>query len=75
MRRFRGAKKSVMNEAKKKMLEDRGALFKEEGDLVREYTAMHEDNFFCIWLRSDEEGRAREGEVMRQKMKAGGGDR
>ena len=31
--------------AKKRMLEDRGAKPKEEGDIVREYNAMHEEKF------------------------------
>ena len=40
--------------------EDRGALLEEEGDLVREYTAMHDENFVSSWLTRDEEGRAME---------------
>ena len=35
-------KKGDWNIAKKRMLEDRGALLKEEGDLVKEYKAMHD---------------------------------
>ena len=27
------------------MLQDRGAFPEEEGDVIREYKAMHEDNF------------------------------
>ena len=38
------------------MLQDRGALAKEEGDIVREYKAMHEENFLSRWLREDVEG-------------------
>ena len=33
------------------MLQDRGALPEEEGDVVREYKAMHEDNFLSSWLK------------------------
>ena len=42
----------------RKMLEDREALPKEEGDLITEYKAMHEDNFFSSRLRKDLEGKA-----------------
>ena len=34
--------KGLWNLAREKMLQDRGALPKEEGDIVREYKAMHE---------------------------------
>ena len=33
---------------KMKMLEDRGAMSREEGDLVRAYKAMHEDLFSVV---------------------------
>ena len=33
------------------MLQDRGALLEGEGDIVREYKAMHEDNLLSSWLR------------------------
>ena len=45
------------------MLQDRGALLKEESDMVREYKAMHEGNVPSSWLRKDREdkkGRKRE---------------
>ena len=35
------------------MLQDRGVLPREEGDMVREYKAMHEDNFLSSWLGED----------------------
>ena len=41
---------------------DRGALPKEEGDVVREYKAMHEEHFVSSWLREgveDKEERRR----------------
>ena len=36
------------------MLQD-GALPKEDGDVVREYKAMHEENFLCSCFRKDGE--------------------
>ena len=39
------------------MLEDRGALPKEEGDLIIEYKAMHEENFLSSCLEDDTEGK------------------
>ena len=40
-----------MESRKRKMLQDRGALPREEGDVVREYNATHEKNFLSSWLR------------------------
>ena len=40
-----------------KMLQDRGALPKEEGDVVRAHKAMHEENFLSSWLWDDVEGK------------------
>ena len=34
-------------------LQERGALPREEGDVIREYEAMHEENFLSSWLRED----------------------
>ena len=45
------AQKGSWNITKKRMLEDGGALPKEDGDLPREYQAMHEENFLSSWLR------------------------
>ena len=44
------------------MLQDRGTLPKKEGDVIREYKAMHEDNSLSSWLRED--GKHKEGIVM-----------
>ena len=41
------------------MLEDRGAVPKEDGDLLREYQAMREENFLSSWLREDAEVKTR----------------
>ena len=35
------------------MLQDRGSLLEEEGDIVTEYEAMHEENFLGSWTRED----------------------
>ena len=47
------AQKRIVNLAREKMLQDRGVLLKEEGVVVREYKAMHEENFLSSWLRED----------------------
>ena len=39
------------------MLQDRPALLREEGDVPREYKAMHEENFPSSWLRENVEGK------------------
>ena len=49
-------KKRLWNVAKKRMLEDRRVLPKEDGNQLREYEAMHEENFLISWLREDVEG-------------------
>ena len=51
------AQQTLWNLDRKKMLQDRGALPKEEADIVREYKAMHEDNFLSCLLREDVEGK------------------
>ena len=35
-------------------MKERGELPNEEGDAVREYKAMHEENFWSNWPREDE---------------------
>ena len=39
------AQKGLWNLAREKRLQERGAMPEEEGDVIREYTAMHETNF------------------------------
>ena len=69
--------KESVERAREKMLQDRGALPNEEGDIVREYKAMHEEHFLSSWLREDVEGRkdreekAREEESRNGKRKVG----
>ena len=44
-RRLHDPKRALEHNEKKRMLEDRGAMPREEGDLVREYKDVHEENF------------------------------
>ena len=50
------AQKRAMECGRRKMLEDRGALPKEDGDQLRKYKAMHEDNFLDSWPRENVQG-------------------
>ena len=47
------AQKGLRNLAREKRLQDRGALPREEGEVIMEYHAMHEEKFLSIWLRVD----------------------
>ena len=38
-------------------MKERGELPNEVGDAVSDYVAMHEENFWSIWLREDERGK------------------
>ena len=51
-----GSEKGYGNSAKERMLGDRGAFLEEDGNRMREYKAMHEENFLSSWLREDVEG-------------------
>ena len=53
------AQKGLWNLDREKMLQDRGALPEEEGDIVREYKAKHEDIFLSSWLREDLVGKGK----------------
>ena len=59
----------MWNIAKKRMLEDRGASPKEEGDSTREHKAMHEEHVLSSWLRRNVEGRAAQKETMKKEAK------
>ena len=61
--------KGLENIAKKRMLEDRGALPREDGDLLREYHALHEGYFLSSWLREDVEGKEEERERLNKEAK------
>ena len=39
--------------ASEKVLQDRREWSKEEGDVIREYEATHEEHFLSSWLRED----------------------
>ena len=52
------AQKGLWNTARKRMLEDRGALPKEDGEFVRADKAIHEKAFLSSWLSEDTEGKA-----------------
>ena len=43
-------------------MKERGELPNEEGDVVREFKAMHEEDFWSSWLREDEKEREAEAE-------------
>ena len=51
------AQTGLWNLAREKRLQDRGALPGEEGDVNREYSVLHEENFLSSWLRKDVEGK------------------
>ena len=51
------AQKGLWNSAKEKDMKERGELPSEEGDVVKESKAMHEEDFRSSWLREDERGR------------------
>ena len=57
----------MWNLVREKVLRERGALPKEEGDVTREYKAMHAENILSSWLRED--GKERE-EIMLDMGKA-----
>ena len=60
-------KKGFWNLAREKRWQERGAMPEEEGDVIREYNALHEEHFLSGWLR-DVEG---EGESQRRWRKKG----
>ena len=51
------AHKELWNLAREEVMRDRGVLPQEEGDVNREYKAMHEENFLSSWLREEEKER------------------
>ena len=62
------AQKGLWKFAANRTLEDRGALSREDGDLLRENWAMHLENFLSSSLREDVEGK--EGERRRMNKEA-----
>ena len=66
------AQKGLWNITTKKEKEKRGALPKEDGDLLRGYQAMHEENFLSSWLRENVEGEEEERERLNEEAKQEG---
>ena len=65
------AQKGLWNLAKEERLQYRGALLREERDVIREYTAMHDENFLSSWLREDlvgKEERRKEDKKLREEV-------
>ena len=58
------SQKGLWNLARERRLRERGAMPKEEGDVIREYNAMHDENFLSSWLREDLVERRRKEEIM-----------
>ena len=52
-----GAKKACGTWQQEKTMKERAELPSEDGDVVREYKAMHEEDFWSSWLREDEKGK------------------
>ena len=63
------AQEGLWNIAKKRMLEDRGAVSRQDADLRREYQATHEENFFRNWFQEDVEGEAEDRERSNKEAK------
>ena len=51
------AQKVLWKMSKEKTMKERGELPNEEGDVVKEYKAMHEEDFWSSWLRQGERGK------------------
>ena len=43
--------------AKGTIMKERGELASEEGNVVKEFEAMHEEDFWSSWPREDERGK------------------
>ena len=52
-------------------MKERGELLHEEGDAVREFEAMHEENLLSNWLRKDERGKEERMAKWRRMKKKG----
>ena len=51
------AHKGLWNLPKEKIMKERGEFPNEEGNVVRECKAMHEEDFWSSWLREDEKSK------------------
>ena len=56
------------------MLEGGGVLPEEDGNQLREYMVMHEENFLSNWLREDMEGEKVEMEKLNQEARQEGSE-
>ena len=56
------AQQRIVESCWKQISQDRGGLPEEAGDVIREYKAMHEENFLSSWLRED--GKDKEESIM-----------
>ena len=54
---FYGAKR-IVESRERRIIRERGALPKEEGDAIGEHKAVHEENLLSSWIRED--GREKE---------------
>ena len=48
------AQKGLRNVEKEKIMKERGELPNEEGDVVKECKAVHEEDFWSSWQREGE---------------------
>ena len=51
------------------MLEDRGALLKEDGNQFKEFRSTHEEKILSSWVRQDVEGEKAEMKRLNEKAK------
>ena len=63
--RFHGAKR-IVESSKKKALQGRGALSREERDTIREFQAINEENILSSWLREDGKSKTKEDKEVRE---------
>ena len=54
------AQRGLWNLAKEKILKEREELPNEEGDVVKEYKAVYEEDVWSNWLREVVNGKSRE---------------
>ena len=66
------AQKGQWNLAKEKIMKERGELPNEEGDVVREFKAMHEEDVWSNWLREDEKSKEERKAEAEEKGEKGG---
>ena len=65
-------KKGFWNLARDKRWQEGGAMPEEEGDVIREYNALHEENFLSGWLM-DVEGEGGKKWKVKERVREEGG--